>query len=93
MSTKPDRYRSFIGIDADTNATRLIELVRRHIDALSGSNPFWEKFKQKLDAAGGNRESNLFLVHSNLCNLEELLEERGDEEALALLNKVEMECC
>ena len=96
---QPDRYVTFRGIDGDGNARRLIALLRRHIDDPAKSNPFWEKFKEKLamadpaKASGGRVLDELFLVHSYINNIRELLEEHDDREALALLHQVEAESC
>jgi len=48
MTTTSDRYVSYKDIDCEGNSRRLMELLRRHIDDPSKSNPFWEKFKEKL---------------------------------------------
>lgn len=97
--TKPDRYVTFRGIDGDGNARRLVAMLRRHIDDPAKSNPFWEKFKEKLatagsaEANGGRVLDELFLVHSYINNISELFEEYDDREALALLRQVETESC
>ncbi len=94
-----DRYVTFKGIDGDGNARKLIALLRRHIDAPDKSNPFWEKFKEKLrgisDPAlnSGRQLDELFLVHSYINNIRELFEQYDDHEALALLDQVEAESC
>jgi hypothetical protein len=96
---KPDRYRSFSGIEGDKNAAQLMLLLRRHIDDPDKSNRFWDKFKEKLEQVGQNDGSgarcldNLFLIHSYINNIKELFEEYDDAEALALLEKIEAESC
>ena len=94
-----NRYVTFKGIDGDSNARRLVSMLRRYIDAPEGSNPFWELFKNKL-AQVGSPEANhgrvldeLFLVHSYINNIRDLFEEHGDHEALELLQQVEEESC
>ncbi|WP_224983809.1 N(2)-fixation sustaining protein CowN [Geomonas agri] len=95
----PDRYVSFAGIEGDKNSQELIALLRRHIDAPEKSNPFWEKFKEKLaqvgqpDHNGGRSLDELFLVHSYINNIREIFEEYDDQEALRLLEQVERESC
>jgi len=97
--TKTDRYVTFRGIDGDGNAKRLMEMLRRHIDDPAKTNPFWEKFKEKLALAAspetnhGRHLDELFLVHSYINNLYELFEEYEDHEALALLRRIEIESC
>lgn len=97
--TKPDRYVSFIGIDGDGNAQKLIAMLRRHIDDPHKSNKFWEQFKEKLaevgkpDANGGRDIDELFLVHSYINNLRELFEAYDDVPAIRLLEQIEAESC
>ncbi len=95
-----DRYKSFNGIDCEGNSKRLMTMLRRHIDDPAKSNPFWDRFREKLDLIGritpgkGQRcLDELFLIHSYINNLMELFEEFDDQEALALLEQIERECC
>jgi len=96
---KTDRYVSFLGIDCEGNSRKLMAMLRRHIDDPAKSNPFWEKFREKLsrvglpDANGGRCLDELFLIHTYINNLYEIFEEYEDEEALALLGCIERECC
>lgn len=96
---KTDRYVTFNGINGDGNSRRLIALLRRYIDNPATSNPFWEKFKEKLTLASslpgtpGNRRDELLLVHSYINNIRELFETHDDREALELLQQVEEESC
>ena len=98
-STTSDRYVTFINIDCAGNSRRLMELLRRHIDDPARSNPFWEKFKEKLALVGlpqengGRSLDELFLIHTYINNLYEIFEEFEDEEALRLLQQIERECC
>ncbi len=91
-----DRYVTFMGIDGEGNSRRLLAMLIRHIDDPSKTNPFWEKFRQKLgtvDAGGGPGSDALFLVHSYINNFYELFEQYDDQEALQLLRRIEMESC
>lgn len=97
--TNTDRDVTFRGIDGDGNARRLVAMLRRHIEDPAKSNLFWENFKGKLALAGssgangGRVLDELFLVHSYINNIRELFEEHDDQEALALLHRVEAESC
>ena len=42
---------------------------------------------------GGHRIDELFLIHTYINNFYEIFEEYADEEALALLQQIERECC
>ena len=94
-----DRYVTFKGIDGDGNARRLVAMLRRYIDDPAHSNPFWDKFKEKLALAAtgavnhGRQLDELFLIHSYINNIRELFEEQDDRDALALLHQVEVESC
>jgi len=95
---KTDRYQSFIGIDCEGNSRKLMAMLRRHIDDPAKSNPFWEKFKDKLaeaarPIAGHRRLDELFLIHAYINNIRDFFEEHDDEEALRLLAQIEEECC
>ncbi|MDD2499423.1 MAG: N(2)-fixation sustaining protein CowN [Geobacter sp.] len=97
--SKPDRYVSFVGIDGDSNAKKLVELLRRHIDDPTKTNRFWELFKGKLerikqpDAISGFSQDELYLIHAYINNIRELFETYDDQPALALLDQIEAESC
>lgn len=93
-----DRYVTFKGIDGDGNARRVVAMLRKYIDDPAFTNPFWDKFKEKLALAAtgannGRLLDELFLVHSYINNIRELFEEHDDQEALTLLHQVELESC
>lgn len=94
---KTDRYVSFKNIDCEGNSKKLMELLKAHIDDPAKSNLFWEKFKDRLATVGqevaGRTIDELFLIHNYINNLYEIFEEQDDDEALALLDKIEQECC
>ena len=96
---RPDRYVSFVGIDGDGNARKLVAMLRQHIDDPARSNRFWEMFKEKLarvgqpDQTGGRSLDELFLIHSYINNIRELFEEYEDRPALELLERIETESC
>ena len=91
-----DRYVSFEGIDCDKNAALVIGHVRRLVGDDGEGNPFWAQFMHKVERSNSGDTGvgdALFLVHANLNVIRELFEEREDEEAMALLEQVEEECC
>lgn len=99
MANQPDRYVSFRDIDCAGNSQRLMEMLLRHLEDPDKSNPFWEKFKDKLAQADqpllnhGPCLDHLFLIHTYINNLSEFFEQYLDTEALALLDQIERECC
>ena len=90
---EPDRYVSFVGLDCNGPAHRLMQHLRRYLDDPARSNAFWQRLAQKLNPSAGPRHDELFLIHAHLNSLREQLEAVNDDTALALLDKIEAECC
>ena len=92
---KADRYVSFEGIEEEKNTAAFIRMLRIHIDDPERTNAFWEKFKVMLadSESGKSGKDYLFLIHSYINVLRDYLEDMEDEEALALLEKIEVESC
>lgn len=88
-----DRYVSFVGLDCNGQARRLIALLRPYLDDPEKTNPFWQFFARKLAPESGPRHDELFLIHAHLNTLRDQLEMLGDDTALALLERIEVECC
>ena len=91
--TKPDRYVSFIGLDCDAKAARLVERIFSRINEPGVDDPFWTYFKKKMAGALGPRPDNLLLIHSHLNEIRELFEQVNDAEGGKLLDQLEQECC
>ncbi|WP_431862296.1 N(2)-fixation sustaining protein CowN [Azospirillum sp.] len=93
--TQLARYTSFAGIDFEGNMAAVLGHLRRYIDDPARTNPFWERFKQRLAEAGSDRvpvADALLLMHAHVYYMVELFEEHDDGEALAALKKLEEEC-
>ncbi|HYH36885.1 MAG TPA: N(2)-fixation sustaining protein CowN [Azospirillum sp.] len=93
--TQLARYTSFAGIDFDGNMAAVLGHLRRYIDDPARTNPFWERFKQRLAKAESDRvpvADTLLLMHSHVYYMVALFEEHEDHEALAALKKLEEEC-
>ncbi|WP_448189481.1 N(2)-fixation sustaining protein CowN [Azospirillum sp. sgz301742] len=89
------RYTSFASIDFEANMRVVLDHLRRYIDDPEKSNAFWERFKQRLAKAESDRvpvADKLLLMHSHVYYMVELFEDHDDEEALAALKKLEVEC-
>jgi len=91
--TERDRYASFVGLDCDGQAKRLVALLRPYMDEPERSNAFWQLFARKLKSESGPSHDELFLVHAHINILREMLELAQDHDALTLLEQIEMECC
>lgn len=90
-----DRYVSFAGIDFDGNMQTVLEHLFRYINDPEKTNPFWERFKERLAKASGDAspmQDKLLLLHSHVYYMVELFEEHEDEDALRDLKKLEEEC-
>ena len=95
ITSTTDRYTTFTGIDCTGNSLRLVQAIRRHIDDPAKTNPFWERFKQRLAKATADEvpvADKLLLLHSHVYYMVELFEDHDDAEALTALKKLEEEC-
>ncbi|GAB6042272.1 N(2)-fixation sustaining protein CowN [Endothiovibrio diazotrophicus] len=98
-TTRPvtDRYITFVDIDCDGNARRIMEHIERHLEIPERNNVFWQYFTKKRQGGAGSGSGpapdDLFLIHSNINQVRELFETWEDEEALELLMQLEEECC
>jgi hypothetical protein len=94
--TDTDRYVSFIGIECDRNAERIVEYIERLAQGPAKDNAYWQAFLTKIEKSRSGDTATgdaLFLVHSHINLIRDLFEDYDDEEAAALLEKVEIECC
>lgn len=90
---KTDRYVSFLGIDCNDRARKVMERIDRLIVSPERSNAFWDYFCQKRSGLKGPKSDDLFLIHSSINQVRELFETWEDEEGLRLLDQLETECC
>ncbi|MGB8602552.1 MAG: N(2)-fixation sustaining protein CowN [Rhizomicrobium sp.] len=93
--TATDRYVSFNAIDFEGNVRVVLGHLFRYINDPAKTNPFWERFKQRLAKAEADAvpvADRLLLLHSHVYYMVELFEEEEDEEALTALRKLEEEC-
>lgn len=94
-SCSPDRYVTFQDIDFEGNMREVLGHLFRYIDDKAHANAFWDRFKQRLNAARGNANATtdqLLLLHAHVYYMVELFEEHEDAAALAALYKLEKEC-
>ncbi|MCX9154673.1 N(2)-fixation sustaining protein CowN [Niveibacterium sp. 24ML] len=88
-----DRYASFVGLDCNGQAQRLVAMLRPYIEDPAKTNGFWQLFARKLNPTSGPRHDELFLIHAHINILRDQLELHRDQAALALLEQIEIECC
>lgn len=92
---RTDRYVSFEGIDFEANMAAVLAHLRRYIDDPAFANPFWNRFLERLAAADHSERpvaDRLLLMHAHVYYMAELFEDQEDEEAVAALRRLEIEC-
>jgi hypothetical protein len=90
---KTDRYVSFIGLDCDAKAGRVMARIEEISAKPDAHNKFWDYFFKKRAGEIGPKSDDLFLIHSNLNQIRELFEEWGSDDDVAMLDQIEEECC
>ena len=88
-----DRYVSFVGLDCNGQAQRLISMLRPYMEDPEKNNAFWQLLARKLNPESGPRHDELFLIHAHINILRDQLELHDDAAALELLDQIEQECC
>jgi len=88
-----DRYVSFLGLDCSGRARRVMARVDHHLAIDGRRTAFWQYFDKKRTATSGPAPDDLLLIHSCINQVRELFETWQDEEGLALLDDLEVNCC
>lgn len=88
-----DRYITFTGLDCDTNASKLVDIIRHYIQNRDGSEQWASYFEGKLQEKERLHVDDLFFIGSQMNNVYAFFDELGDTEAHDLLYQVEQECC
>ena len=88
-----DRYISFVGLDCDAKAQKIVEALRQSMARDGRHDPFWDYFSAKLDGKRGPAHDELYHVHANLNDLRDLLDRWGETDLALLLESLEIECC
>jgi len=86
-----DRYVSFCGLECETRAQQLVLRICALSQTRETDNRFWIQFGAKVNSPNG--PDNLFLVHSYIFYMRELLEKYQDIKGLQLLDAIEYDCC
>ncbi|WP_210397505.1 N(2)-fixation sustaining protein CowN [Motiliproteus sediminis] len=86
-----DRYQSFCGLECEQRAEQLVAHVLELAAKRAPDNRFWTLFAAKANQPGG--PDALFLVHSYVFYMRELLESHDDPHGLRLLDALERDCC
>jgi hypothetical protein len=91
MTATPfDRYVSFKNADWEAKSQRVIDALQPHVDR--ADNPFWAYFDQQRTLAHARGMDDLRVLHNYLPTIREILEDSDDQDALALLEDLEVTC-
>lgn len=96
MSTikkQEDRYTTFLGIDCDANADKLINMLDDNLQARKGDDKWQAYFNKKRQEQVKLAHDNLNFIGHQTNTLYEYFNACDDEEAKGLLYKIEQQCC
>lgn len=92
-------YRSVVGaqqlpyIDCDRCIRAIYARIRHHLEQDAGDCPLCRYFRDKLGSRDGSEGDARLLLHAQVNVIHELFARHGDSAALALLERVEDDCC
>ena len=92
-------YRSIAGeqeqpyIDCDQCIRAIYSRIQHYLEQDAGDCPLCRYFRAKLGSRDGSEEDARLLLHAQVNVVYELFARHGDGEALALLERVEDDCC
>jgi len=87
----PDRYVTFMGLDCDGKATKMMGTLAVH---MATSQSRWVGyFQQKLEERARMGNDDLHFIGSQINALYAFFEELDDAEGMALLEHLEEHCC
>ncbi len=90
--TSADRYVSFLGIDFTGQTRQVMDRIETHTLRGAHDNAFWAYFRQRREARSGVQCDDLLLLAAFVNQVRELFEALGDEEGVAMLERLEEEC-
>lgn len=93
QTPETDRYISFCNIECDINADQLMAILEKHLNAGDGKQQWHSYFHNKRQEQEQMGRDNLNFIGNQLNVLYSYFNECNDEAALALLYKLEQECC
>ncbi|WP_028238119.1 N(2)-fixation sustaining protein CowN [Stutzerimonas azotifigens] len=92
-------YRSICGeasvpyIDCDRCIRTLFARLQHYLRQDPGNCPICEYVRQKIGSRDGSESDARLLLHAQVNVIHELFSRHDDREALALLERVEDDCC
>lgn len=88
-----DRYLTFKGLNCDGKAAQILERIQQCLDQSDSASPWQTYFRLKLERRQALGQDALFFVGSQITQIREFFEAYNDQEALALIERVEEDCC
>ena len=88
-----DRYTTFISINCDENADRLMALLDNNISTEQGEPKWQSYFVKKRQEQAQLKHDNLNFIGHQTNTLYEYFTSCEDQEAQALLYQIEQQCC
>ena len=88
-----ERYLSFCGICCNVHADRLIAMLEKNISSANGDKRWHTYFAQKREQQAKFQHDNLHFIGTQTNALYEYFSDCADQDAKALLYKIEQECC
>ncbi|NJL01846.1 MAG: N(2)-fixation sustaining protein CowN [Spirulinaceae cyanobacterium RM2_2_10] len=92
-SSGADRYVSFQGIDCEGDACTILKRVRAYASERARASAWADYLAARLAQQVALGQDDLFFVCSQVNPIRALLQERGDRQALDLLEHIEEDCC
>lgn len=92
-------YRSICGeeslpyIDCDRCIRTLYARIQHYLQQDPGDCPIYTYFREKIGSRDGSESDARLLLHAQVNVVYELFARHDDREALALLERVEDDCC
>ncbi len=92
-AAQTDRYVSFEGIACDDHARHILVHIRECLAEADRPSPWQAYFETRLVEIERIGQDELFFVGSQVNYIRELFEHHAHATALALLDRIEDECC
>lgn len=92
-NNQQDRYNTFLDLNCDANADRLIMILDKNISATKGDHKWQSYFTKKRNDQQKMKDDNLNFIGQQTNTLYEYFTDCEDEQAKLLLYKIEQQCC
>jgi N(2)-fixation sustaining protein CowN len=80
-------------IDCDRCVRTIYARIQHYVDQNDGSCPICNYFQNKIGKRDGSEADARLILHAQINVIFELFERNQDHESIALLHRVEDDCC